>query len=164
MVSTCSADNPHKLCALAPAEMMRPELADRGELLLVSHLADAEQIAEVRGLAVPVLALKGRRHKERDRSTPCHCRGRGRKSIAAHSGRIDLRIPRCCRLRPCDCFASPGTPTTMTVVAFLTTAVPVRFDWSFEGKCRSRSQAPAEFHHARACANAHHCRSWFVGP
>jgi len=42
-----------------PAKGVRPQLADRAERLVAARLADAEQIAEVRGLAVPVLALQG---------------------------------------------------------------------------------------------------------
>jgi len=51
------------LQAQLPAQDVRPQLADRGECLLVAHLADAEQIAEVRGLVVPVLALQGGGHR-----------------------------------------------------------------------------------------------------
>jgi hypothetical protein len=50
------------LQAYFPAEMMRPPLAHGDELLLLVHLAGSKQIAEVRRLAVPVLALKGGGH------------------------------------------------------------------------------------------------------
>jgi hypothetical protein len=45
-----------------PTKMMRPQLADGGEWLLPAGLGDVKQIAEVRGVPVPVFALQGGRH------------------------------------------------------------------------------------------------------
>ena len=47
-----------------PAESVRPQLAEGRERLVAARFADAEEIAEVRGLAVPVLALQGGCHGE----------------------------------------------------------------------------------------------------
>ena len=55
-----------------PTEMMRPQLADGGEWLLPAGLADAKQIAEVRGLRVQVRVLPGGSHVVRASSSfPC---------------------------------------------------------------------------------------------
>lgn len=50
------------LQAHVPTEIVRPQLADGLESLVAAHLVNAEQIAEVCGLAVSVLALQGGRH------------------------------------------------------------------------------------------------------